>query len=361
MNQLEIRHVVIERVLQNSITRFRRIGVQVADAPELANRAEGAWALLRFIPSLRQTMLQRGLAWATRKTYLGWITDFIRFHQMRHPKEMGDVEVEAYLTFLATERRCSTNTQRLALCALVFLYRHHLDQPLGELSFRFARKSVRMPEVFSHTEAMAIIGEMSGVDALLARLLYGSGLRIAEALSLRIKDLDFDRLQITVRNAKGNKDRVTLLPETLVDDLVHQIEVALRLHTTDLAQGYGRVTLPNALARKYPSAEISAAWQYLFPAATRWLDPDDGEHRRHHRHYSSFQRELKRAINRSGIRRRVSSHTFRHSFATRLIESGHDIKLVQSLLGHSDIRTTEIYLHVARNTAGAIKSPVDRV
>ncbi|MEL7536254.1 MAG: integron integrase [Pseudomonadota bacterium] len=315
---------------------------------------------MRFLKALRNTMHRRGLAYATEQTYVQWTVDFIRFHRMKHPEKMGSAEVEQYLSHLSEDRNCSMNTQRLVLCALVFLYTHHLEKPLGELSFRFARKAQRMPEVFSHGEAMAVIEQMSGVDALLARLLYGAGLRITEALSLRVKDLDFERLQITVRNAKGNRDRVTLLPESVLDDLKHQIEVALRLHTTDLAQGYGRVTLPYALARKYPSAATSAPWQFVFPSSTRCLDPKDGQRRRHHRHYSTFQRELKRAIKRTGIRRRVSSHTFRHSFATRLIETGYDIKLVQSLLGHADIRTTEIYLHVVRNTSGAIKSPVDR-
>ncbi|MEM8982109.1 MAG: integron integrase [Pseudomonadota bacterium] len=313
----------------------------------------------RFVPSLRKTIRRRGLAYATEKTYVYWVVDFIHFHGLRHPSEMAEAEVSAYLTHLSEARRCAVNTQRLALNALVFLYQHHLERPLGQLAFRHAKKPQRMPEVFSHTEAMAVLGELAGVDRLIGHLLYGAGLRVAEALSLRVKDIDFDRLQITVRNAKGNRDRATLLPETLADDLRHQIDVALKLHAVDLAQGFGRVELPDALAVKNARAATSAAWQFVFPSASRWQSPVDGVRRRHHRHYTSFARSLSAAIRRTGIRRRASSHTFRHSFETRLIERGYDIKLVQSLLGHADIRTTEIYLHVVRNTAGAIRSPVD--
>ncbi len=240
-----------------------------------------------------------------------------------------------------------------------FLYKHHLGIELPKIRFRYARRPRRMPTVFSHNEALAVIQQLDGVDKLIARILYGSGLRINEALRLRVKDLDFSSLQITVRDGKGGSERFTLLARSLVDDLQAQIGKALKLHDYDLSCGYGEVYLPDALARKYPSAATNPEWQFLFPAATIGVDPQTGVLRRHHRHYSAFHKALRPAIRRAGIHRRAGSHTFRHSFATRLIETGYDIKLVQSLLGHGDIRTTEIYLHVVRNRAGAIVSPVD--
>ncbi len=308
---------------------------------------------------MRETIRRRGLAYQTEKTYVHWVVDYIRFHRKEHPKNLGDADVEAYLSHLAEKRRCSVNTQRIALNALVFLYTQHLEQPLGTLNFRFAKKKQRMPEVFSHDEAIAIIGELDGVYQLIAKLLYGSGLRIAEALSLRVKDIHAARGQIVVRNAKGNRERTTLLPPSILEDLQQQTEAALHLHAMDLTEGYGRVALPYAMNRKNPGAATSAAWQFLFPSKVRAQDPRDGTWRRYHLHYTTFSRQLGPAVRRAGIRRRVSSHTFRHSFATRLLETGHDIKMLQSLLGHADIRTTEIYLHVARNRAGTIRSPLD--
>ncbi len=313
----------------------------------------------RFVTLFRQTVRNRGLSYATEKTYLHWILRFIRFHNRQHPQKLGGQEVSLFLSDLAVQRHCSGGTQRTALNALVFLYKHHLGIELPKINFRYARRPRRVPTVFSHNEALAVIQRLEGIDKLIARILYGSGLRISEALRLRVKDLDFSSLQITVRDGKGGGERFTLLARSLVDDLKTQIGKALKLHAYDLSCGHGEVYLPDALARKYPTAATSSAWQFLFPAATINVDPQTGLLRRHHRHYSAFQKALRPAIRRAGIHRRAGSHTFRHSFATRLIETGYDIKLVQSLLGHSDIRTTEIYLHVVRNRAGAIVSPVD--
>lgn len=313
----------------------------------------------RFVPLFRQSIRNRGLSYATEKTYLHWVLRFIRFHNRQHPQKLGGQEVSDFLSDLAVRRHCSASTQRTALNALVFLYKHHLGVELPKIHFRYARRPRRMPTVFSHNEALAVIQQLDGVNKLIANILYGSGLRINEALRLRVKDLDFSSLQITVRDGKGGGERFTLLARSLMDDLKNQIDIALKLHEFDLSCGYGEVYLPNALVRKYPTAAKSPEWQFLFPATTVGADPQTGVLRRHHRHYSAFQRALKPAIRRAGIHRRAGSHTFRHSFATRLIETGYDIKLVQSLLGHGDIRTTEIYLHVVRNRAGAIVSPVD--
>lgn len=315
----------------------------------------------RFVSLFRQSIRNRGLSYATEKTYLHWVLRFIRFHNRQHPQKLGGQEVSDFLSDLAVHRHCSVSTQRTALNALVFLYKHHLGIELPKIHFRYARRPRRMPTVFSHNEALAVIQQLDGVNKLIASILYGSGLRINEALRLRVKDLDFSSLQITVRDGKGGGERFTLLARSLMADLKNQIDIALKLHEFDLSCGYGEVYLPNALVRKYPTAAKSPEWQFLFPATTIGADPQTGVLRRHHRHYSAFQRGLKPAIRRAGIHRRAGSHTFRHSFATRLIETGYDIKLVQSLLGHGDIRTTEIYLHVVRNRAGAIVSPVDTI
>jgi len=315
----------------------------------------------RFIDQLRSTIRQRGLSYATEKTYVHWALRFIRFHRKRHPERMGTPEVEQFLGDLAEQRRCAVATQRLALNALVFLYHQHLRIDLGKLQFRYARRQRRMPTVFTHAEATAIIRELSGEYRVMGALMYGSGLRVNEVLRLRIKDLDFGSKQLTVRDGKGGSERFTLLARSLVAELKQQIVRAEKLHAYDLALGYGEVFLPDALSRKYPSAARSVEWQFLFPADRISVDPLSGALRRHHRHSSTVQRAIKKAIRASGFRRRASCHTLRHSFATRLIETGYDIKLVQSLLGHRDIRTTEIYLHVVRNRSDAIVSPVDKM
>ena len=314
----------------------------------------------RFIDQLRQTIRNQGLSYESEKTYIHWVKRFIHFHKLRHPEEMGATEVESFLGDLAENKRCAVATQRVALNALVFMFQRHLEKPLGDLNFSYARRAQRMPTVFTHQEATAIIGKLIHPHRLVASLLYGSGLRLNEALRLRIKDPDFGAQQITVRDGKGGNERTTLLPQTLHHTLEDQIRRVEKLHVYDIECGYGEVWLPDALERKYPDAAMSTAWQFLFPSANIAADPVTGVLRRHHLHASSVQRNVGRAIRASGFKRRGSCHTFRHSFATRLVETGYDIKLVQSLLGHRDIRTTEIYLHVVRNRAGAIASPVDR-
>lgn len=314
----------------------------------------------RFIDQLRLTIRSQGLSYETEKTYVHWVVRFIRFHEFKHPKNMNAAEVESFLGDLAENKHCAVATQRVALNALVFLFQRHLGKPLGDLNFSYARRRQRMPTVFTHDEATAVIARLIHPHRLVASLLYGSGLRLNEALRLRIKDIDFGARQITVRDGKGGNERTTLLPQSLEHDLQDQVRRVEKLHAYDIECGYGEVWLPDALERKYPQAAMATAWQFLFPAAHIAADPVTGVLRRHHLHASSVQRNVARAIRASGFKRRASCHTFRHSFATRLVETGYDIKLVQSLLGHRDIRTTEIYLHVVRNRAGAIASPVDR-
>ena len=313
---------------------------------------------VRLMDQLRQEIRQRGMSYQTEKTYLYWIRYYIRFNQRQHPASMGATEIDAFLSYLSERRNVSVNTQRIALNAIVFLYKKHLGQEIGKLKFTGARRSRRVPVVFSHGEAMNVINTLTDPYRLMTELLYGAGLRLNECLSLRIKDLDFEQLQICVRNGKGNKDRFTLLPQPIVSRLQDQITKVSQLHQYDLARGFGEVYMPDALSRKYPRDAKSLGWQFLFPATRVGVDPRSGVKRRHHIHDSAFSKNLRRAFLETGIRKRCSAHTFRHSFATRLLETGYDLKLIQSLLGHSDIRITEIYLHIVRNRSSSITGPL---
>ena len=313
---------------------------------------------VRLMDQLRKEIRQRGMSYQTEKTYLYWVRYYIRFHNKQHPSTMGAAEIDTFLSYLSERRNVSVNTQRIALNAIIFLYKKHLNQEVGKLKYTGARRSKRVPVVFSHNEAMNVIESLSDPYRLMTELLYGAGLRLNECLSLRIKDLDFEQLQICVRNGKGNKDRFTLLPQPIVNRLHEQISKVSKLHQYDLARGFGEVYMPDALSRKYPREARSLGWQFLFPATRVGVDPRSGVKRRHHVHDSAFSKNLRRAFLATGIRKRCSAHTFRHSFATRLLETGYDLKLIQSLLGHSDIRITEIYLHIVRNRSSSITGPL---
>lgn len=319
----------------------------------------------RLIDQLRAFIRSRNLAYSTEKTYIHWVLRFIRFHNRQHPKTLSAFHVDAFLSHLAVQRNCSAGTQKTALNALVFLYREFLQQPIENLSFQQSRKPTRVPVVFSHDEAKRVIDNLDGVNQTVAKLIYGCGLRINEVLRLRVKDIDFDMLQIVVRSGKGNKDRVTLLPETLIEPLLLQIQVSLTRHQQDLAEGYGEVYMPFALARKYPSQAKSSAWQYVFSAAQLSNDPrsQDSEglpmRRRHHILDRGVQRAIGQAVRRAGIYKHANSHTLRHSFATRLLENGYDIRTIQKLLGHADVKTTEIYTHVVKRGGFGVRSPID--
>ena len=313
----------------------------------------------KFIPQLRLFIRKKGLAYSTEKTYLHWILYYIRFHKMQHPKDMDSSHVDEFLSYLAIERNVSPGTQRTALNALVFLYKQFLNIQLEELQFSYAKISKIIPVVLSHQEAITIIENMVDKSQLIAKIMYGSGLRLMECCRLRIQDIDFSMEQIIVREAKGNKQRTTVLPVSLVGLLKIQISNTNKIHDFDISRGYGKVYLPYALARKYKSAESDFKWQYVFPASDVSVDPRDRTIRRHHIHESWVQKNVRRAVVKSRIMKKASSHTFRHSFATRLLENGYDLRTIQELLGHSDVKTTEIYTHVIKKGGHGVKSPMD--
>jgi integron integrase len=313
-----------------------------------------------FMAQVRSVMRLRHLSYCTEQSYCSVIKQFICFHNKRHPSEMGTDEVSAYLTHLACDRHVSISTQHVALCALLFLYRVVLQQPLpATLNFMRPRRHPRLPVVFTRSEVQAILAGLEQPYLLMAQLLYGAGLRLMECLRLRIKDIDIPKQQITVRQGKGNKDRVTMLPVICLAALQQQLAYSRRLHAQDLADGYGAVVLPDALDRKYPNAATSWAWQYVFPATQRSRDPRSGEIRRHHVLEDNLQRAMRQAISQAGITKHGSSHTLRHSFATHLIEDGYDIRTVQELLGHRDVRTTQLYVHVLNRGGRGVRSPLD--
>lgn len=313
----------------------------------------------RFMDRFRAFMRARHLAYRTEKTYCYWVRDFILFNGKKHPDSMGADEVNTWLSYLANERVVSVNTQKTALNAVVFLYQQFLGKELGGLQFTKTTKGRKLPTVFNHDEAMRILSLLDGQHRLIAGLMYGSGLRVMEAVRLRVQDIDFNEPCLTVREAKGDKWRRTLLPESLIDPLKTQVESALLLHRQDLEAGFGEVYLPHALARKYPKAPRDPAWQYVFPAPQRSRDPRSNVIRRHHIGEQQVRRSVSRALSMSGIRKRASCHTFRHSFATNLLQRGTDIRNIQELLGHNDISTTMIYTHVVGSHERGIKSPLD--
>ena len=298
----------------------------------------------------------------TEITYTSWIRRFIRFHQGKHPRQMGEQEINAFLTHLAVQESVASSTQNQALSALLFLYRHVLLRQLGELGEVVrASKPRPLPIVLDRTEIAALLSELTGTPRLIAALLYGSGLRLSECLELRVHDLDFEKVQIMVRRGKGAKDRLTLLPQSLIPELKNHLQQVRRLHEQDKAEGFGRVSLPGALMRKYPTADREWGWQWVFPQQNRWRDQRTGRQGRHHMDPSIIQRAVKQAAQRAGIVKHATCHTLRHSFATHLLEDGYDIRTVQELLGHSDVKTTMIYTHVLNRGPGAVRSPMDRI
>ena len=298
----------------------------------------------------------------TEKTYIYWIKSYLQFYSLQHPRELGASQIEAFLTHLAVDRKVSASTQNQALSALLFLYKVVLEIELPYLDdVTRAKKSSRVPVVFTPDEASIVIQNLQPPYSLMTRLLYGSGLRLMECVRLRIKDIDFHYKTITVRNGKGGKDRVTLLPDLVSVDLELQMTKTKELHDFDRQAGYGLVYLPFALEKKYPNASGEWSWQYVFPSNTRSIDPRSGVERRHHVGEQSLQRAIKRAIRVSGISKQASTHTFRHSFATHLLQAGYDIRTVQDLMGHKDIRTTQIYTHILERGGNAVKSPLDNL
>jgi integron integrase len=316
----------------------------------------------RLLDQVRATLRVRHGSRRTEKAYVAWIRRFILFHGKRHPAEMGGAEVTQFLSALAVQRNVAASTQNQALSALLFLYRDVLGQELPWLDeIVRARRPERIPVVLSRSEVHAIIGSLDGPVRLLVLLLYGSGLRLLEALRLRVKDVDFARSQITVRSGKGDRDRVTMLPTSLALDLAKHLDTVRDLHEADLRAGAGWVELPWALTRKYPNAGREWGWQWVFPATRTYRHTETGQRRRHHLHESVLQRAVKAAVRRNGIAKRATCHTFRHSFATHLLEDGSDIRTVQELLGHRDVTTTMIYTHVLNRGPAGVRSPADRL
>ena len=314
----------------------------------------------RLLDALRQAVRVRHYSIRTEVAYVDWVRRFVRFHGMRHPRELGPGEVAAFLTHLAVDRTVSPSTQNQARSALVFLYRHVLQAELPWLQeVVAARVQRRLPVVLTPSEVSALLGELSGTMGLVAALLYGTGMRLLEALRLRVKDIGFEQRELLVRDGKGGKDRVTVLPENLIVPLQQQLAQARALHQQDLAEGFGEVWLPDALATKHPAMPRVWGWQWAFPSAVRSADPRSGIVRRHHLHEASVQKAVSVAARRAGIVKPCSPHVLRHCFATHLLQAGYDIRTVQELLGHADVSTTMIYTHVLNRGGRGVRSPLD--
>ena len=316
----------------------------------------------RLLDSIREVMRVHHYSISTERSYIQWIKRYIYFHNKRHPKEMGADEITAFLTHLAVNRKVSPSTQNQSLNALLFLYKRVLQikLPLIDNVVR-AKRTKRLPVVFTRPEVKALLAQFDGTRWLIFSMMYGCGFRILECLRLRVKDIDFHYKQIIVRDAKGGKDRVTLLPDSLIDPLRNHLARVKELHELDLTTGFGCVYLPHALERKYPKACRDWGWQFVFPSNNIATDPRTGVRRRHHLYEKTLQRRIKQAIQDAGIIKPASSHTLRHSFATHLLEDGYDIRTVQELLGHKDVKTTQIYTHVMGKGCNGVKSPLERI
>lgn len=314
----------------------------------------------KLLKRVREEIRRRNYSYRTEKAYIRWIIRFVKFNHLTHPKKLSEKQVVDFLNWLANERNVAASTQNQALCAIVFLYDHVLKQPLGELEdLERAKKPERLPVVLSQKEVHKVLKNMKGEPKLMTELLYGSGLRQSECLRLRVQDIDFEFNQIWVRNGKGKKDRTTVMPESCHERLKNQIKKVTLLHKKDKEKGFGSVVLPKALSEKYPSQVKALGWQYLFPSAKRSKDPRSGLMQRYHRSSSYLHKAIKKAVKQTNIIKKVSSHTFRHSFATHLLADGYDIRTVQELLGHKNLNTTMIYTHVLKKGGKGVKSPAD--
>jgi integron integrase len=316
----------------------------------------------RLLDQVREAIRVRHYSLRTEEAYVDWIRRFILFHGKRHPLEMGAAEINQFLTHLAVQGEVAASTQHQAFCALLFLYQAVLAVDPGHIEGVVrAQRPRRLPVVLTRAEVQQVLAHLEGAAHLVVLLLYGGGLRLLEALRLRVKDVEFGRGEIRVREGKGDKDRVTLLPAVARHPLLVHLEGVRRLHERDLAEGFGQVYLPHALERKYPHADREWGWQYVFPAAARSRDPRSGMIRRHHVHETVIQRAVKEAVRRARLTKPATPHTFRHAFATHLLEDGYDIRTVQELLGHASVETTMVYTHVLNRGGRAVRSPADRL
>lgn len=314
----------------------------------------------KLLDQVREALRTKHYSYRTEQTYVDWIKRYILFHKKQHPKELGVEEIREFIAHLAAERKVATSTQNQALSATLFLYRTVLQIEIN-LPPELMRPSRprRLPVVLTHEEAMSVINAMSGVPRIMTKILYGSGLRIMECMRLRVRDIDFEHHQILVRGGKGDDDRLTVLPDSVATDLRYILQDVQALHQKDLRDGYGEAGLPNALGVKYKNAGREWGWQYIFPASRRSLDPVSGGIRRHHLDETVLQKAIRAAARHARIDKEVSAHTFRHSFATQLLQKGYDIRTIQELLGHKDVKTTMIYTHVLQRGGMAVKSPLD--
>jgi integron integrase len=316
----------------------------------------------KLLDQLRLALRARHYSRRTERTYCHWVRRFIFFHNVRHPAEMAEAEVNAFLTYLAVKEKVSASTQNQALSALLFLYRHVLKREIRDLGEVIrARKPKRLPIVLTREEVKAVISQLTGDNWLMASLLYGTGLRLMECLRLRVQDIDFERNEVTIRSGKGEKDRITMLPESLKQPLRDNQARVRAIHERDLRDGWGRVQLPDALDGKYPNAAAEWRWQWVFPQEHRWKNQMTREEGRHHVDQSILQKSFKQPVEKARLTKRATCHTMRHSFATHLLEAGYDIRTVQELLGHTDVRTTMIYTHVLNRGGRGVKSPVDNL
>ena len=315
----------------------------------------------KLLDLMRDAIRLKNYSYRTEQSYIHWTKKYIFFHNKKHPKEMGKQEISQFLTHLAVEENVAASTQNQALSALLFLYNQVLHKPVDFVDFLWAKKPEKLPVVLTRSEVKIVLKQLTGVPLIITKLLYGCGLRLTEALKIRVQDIDFGQSMIIVRNGKGQKDRTVPLPTSVVPHLKNQIEQARRLHHTDLQNGNGRAPLPNALNRKYPNAETEWVWQFVFPSTKLSKNPREESETlyRFHRHESSIQKAVKIAARQANVSKRVNPHIFRHSFATHLLEDGVNIRTIQELLGHKDVQTTMIYTHVANFNSRSIVSPLD--
>ena len=334
-------------ILSNPPSRYPRIAPVPAQKPKLLDR-------------LCEALRSRHYSRRTEQSYCHWVKRFIFFHHKRHPAEMAEPEINAYLTHLAVKEKVSASTQSQALSALLFLYRYVLNREIRDLGEVIrARKPRHLPAVMTRDEVKAVLSHLKGDKWLMASLMYGCGLRLMECLRLRIQGVDFARNEITIRDGKGAKDRITMLPQTLEAPLCEHLQKVKTVHERDLSGGWGRVEMPYALDRKYPNAAADWRWQWVFPQENRWKNTKTGLEGRHHVHETILQRAVKEAVRKAGIVKHAGCHTFRHSFATHLLEAGYDIRTIQELLGHKDVSTTMIYTHVLNKGGHGVRSPID--
>jgi len=316
----------------------------------------------KLLDQLKNAIRTKHYSSKTEEAYCGWVKRFILFHDKEHPENMGAEEIREFINYLSVNKKVSGSTQNQALCGLLFLYREVLETDLDDIDgIQWAKRAKKLPVVFSRGEVTSILSKLTGEYELMVKLLYGSGLRLNECLQLRVKDIDFDTNQVIVRGGKGEKDRYTILPKSIKSELKDHIESVKKIHEEDIKEGFDSVYMPHRLSSKYPKAGKKIGWHYLFPSKNLAIDPESGEKRRHHIHERTLQRAVKKAIERAGVQKNGGCHTFRHSFATHLLEDGVNVRVVQELLGHEKLETTMVYTHVMSKSKKGIDSPMDNL